>query len=191
MREVRVVHFWEHSPLTIVAWAQISQSTPRGLCYVLFLAPWGCWFPSLLINQHFQIPYHLGARMAQYWECSLSTNVTRVQNPDVDAICGLSLLLVLFLAPRGFSLGTLVLPSSQKTTLPNSNSTRNQVDEEPLSGCPSSKSLFIYLFISLGYIRQRKTLGYWFVILLNTLPVFSFSLTSGTNVNIFLLASLW
>ena len=71
-------------------------------------------------------------------------------NPDVDAVCGLSLLLDLFLALGGFSLGgfslgTLVLPYSQKTTLPNSNSTRNQVDQEPLCGCPTSKSLFIYL----------------------------------------------
>ena len=32
--------------------------------------------------------------------------------PGVDAICGLSLLLVLSLAPRGFSPGTLVFPSS-------------------------------------------------------------------------------
>ena len=32
-------------------------------------------------------------------------------NPDVDAICGLSLLLVLSLAPRGFSPGTPVFPS--------------------------------------------------------------------------------
>ena len=32
-------------------------------------------------------------------------------NPGVDAICGLSLLLVLSLAPRGFSLGTLVFLS--------------------------------------------------------------------------------
>ena len=32
-------------------------------------------------------------------------------NPGVDAICGLSLLLVLSLAPRGFSPGTLVFPS--------------------------------------------------------------------------------
>ena len=31
--------------------------------------------------------------------------------PGVDAICGLSLLLVLSLAPRGFSLGTLVFLS--------------------------------------------------------------------------------
>ena len=68
-------------------------------------------------------------------------------NPGVDAICGLSLLLVLSLAPRGFSPGTPVFPSPQKPTFPNSNSTRNQVDEEPLCGCATSKSLFIYSFI--------------------------------------------
>ena len=34
-------------------------------------------------------------------------------NPGVDAICGLSLLLVLFSAPRGFSPGTPVFPSPQ------------------------------------------------------------------------------
>ena len=64
-----------------------------------------------------------------------------------DAICGLSLLLVLSFAPRGFSPGTPVFPSPQKPTFPNSNSTRNQVDEEPLCGCATSKYLFIYLFI--------------------------------------------
>ena len=72
-------------------------------------------------------------------------------NPGVDAICGLSLLLVLSLAPRGFSPGTSVFPSPQKPTFPNSNSTRNQVDEEPLCGCATSKSLFMlfyFLFIS-------------------------------------------
>ena len=41
--------------------------------------------------------------------------------PGVDAICGLSLLLVLSLAPRGFSPGTPVFPSPRKLTLPNSN----------------------------------------------------------------------
>ena len=35
-------------------------------------------------------------------------------NPGVDAICGLSLLLVLSLAPRRFSPGTPVFPSPQK-----------------------------------------------------------------------------
>ena len=68
-------------------------------------------------------------------------------NPGVDAICGLSLLLVLSLAPRGFSPGTPVLLSSQKPTFPNSNSNRNQVHEEPPCGCATCKSLFIYLFI--------------------------------------------
>ena len=43
----------------------------------------------------------------------------------VDAICGLSLLLVLSLAPRGFSPGTPVFSSPQKTTFPNSNSIWN------------------------------------------------------------------
>ena len=72
-------------------------------------------------------------------------------NPGVDAICGLILLLVLSLAPKGFSPGTPVFPSPQKPTFPNSNSTRNQVDEEPLCGCATCKSLFIYLFILFIY----------------------------------------
>ena len=36
-------------------------------------------------------------------------------NPGVNVICGLRLLLVLSLAPRGFSWGTPVFPSPQKT----------------------------------------------------------------------------
>ena len=43
----------------------------------------------------------------------------------LDVVCGLSLLLVLSLAPRGFPPGTPVFPSSQKPTLPNSHSIRN------------------------------------------------------------------
>ena len=78
-------------------------------------------------------------------------------NPGVDAICGLSLLLVLSLAPRGFSPGTPVFPSPQKPTFPNSNSTRNQVDEEPLCGCAKCKPLFIYLFLFV-YLNPLNTL---------------------------------
>ena len=74
-------------------------------------------------------------------------------NPGVDTICGLSLLLVLSLAPRSFSPGTPVFPSPQKPTFSNSNSTRNQLDEEPLCGCTTYKSLFIYLFIHLLFIH--------------------------------------
>ena len=55
------------------------------------------------------------AGMAQWWEHSPPTNVFRVQFPDSipgpGVICGLSLLLVLSFAPRGFSPGTPVFPS--------------------------------------------------------------------------------
>ena len=85
-------------------------------------------------------------QVEQGWHSGESTRLPPMW-PGVDAICGLSLLLVFSLAPRGFSPGTLVFPSPQKPTFPNSNSTRNQVDEEPLCGCATCKSLFIYLFI--------------------------------------------
>ena len=42
--------------------------------------------------------------------------------PGPGVICGLSLLLVLFLAPGGFSPGTPVISSPQKPTFPNSSS---------------------------------------------------------------------
>ena len=68
-------------------------------------------------------------------------------NPGVDAICALSLLLVLSIAPTGFSPGTPVFPSPQKRAFPNSNSTRNQVEEGPLCGCSTSKSLLSLLLL--------------------------------------------
>ena len=57
-----------------------------------------------------------------------------------------SLLLVLSFAPRGFSPGTPVFPSPQKPTLPNSNSTRNQEDEDDfVDVLPPNHYLFILL----------------------------------------------
>ena len=55
--------------------------------------------------------------------------------PGPGVICGLSLLLVLFLAPRGFSPGTPVFPSPQKPTFPNSSSIWNcqALYHEPLA----------------------------------------------------------
>ena len=49
--------------------------------------------------------------------------------PGPGVICGLSLLLVLFSAPRGFSPGTPVFPSPQKPTFPNSNSSLESVSD--------------------------------------------------------------
>ena len=69
-------------------------------------------------------------------------------NPGVDAICGLSLLLVLSFAPRGFSPGTPVFPSPQKPSI-----SKFQFDQE--SGRRRTTlwmcylQIFIYLFIYL------------------------------------------
>ena len=49
---------------------------------------------------------------------------------------------------NSFSPGTPVFPSPQKPTFL-FHSTRNQIYEEPLCGCATSNSLFIYLFIYL------------------------------------------
>ena len=60
------------------------------------------------------------------------------------AICGLSLLLVLSLALRGFSPGTPV----SKFQFDDS---RNQVDEERLCGCATSKiGIYLFLYLLLG-----------------------------------------
>ena len=66
------------------------------------------------------------------------------------------------LCSERFSPGTPVFPSPQKPTLPNSNSTRNQVDEEPLCGCVTSKPLFhlIYLFITIIHVYSLVFLSY-------------------------------
>ena len=54
--------------------------------------------------------------------------------------------------------GTPVFSSPQKPIFPNSNSTRNQVDEEPLCGCATSKSLFIiYLFLLQPFVGSDMT----------------------------------
>ena len=73
---------------------------------------------------------------------------------ELNAICGLSLLLVLFSAPRGFSLGTPVFPSPQKPTFPNSNSIQISVDEQPLCGGATANSYSI-LFYSILYMSCK------------------------------------
>ena len=87
--------------------------------------------------------------MAQWWEQSPPTRGSG-SNLGVDAICGLSLLLVISFAPRGFFSGYSGFPLSSKTN-PSKfqfDQESNQVDEETLCGCATSKSLFIiYLFI--------------------------------------------
>jgi len=66
-------------------------------------------------------------------------------------------LLVLSFAPRGFSPRTPIFPSPQKPTIPNSNTTRN-VRQEPPSGCATSKSLFISLFLYFNILLPSAAL---------------------------------
>ena len=60
-------------------------------------------------------------------------------NPGVDAMCGLSLLLVLSPPPRDFSNDSFSLSSKTNTC----KFQFDQVDEEPARGSATSKSLFI------------------------------------------------
>ena len=69
-------------------------------------------------------------------------------------------MLVVSLLPQA----TSVFPSPQKPTFPNSSSTRNQVDQEPLRGCATSKSLFISSFklcnsVHIEFIRRSSFLS--------------------------------
>ena len=97
----------------------------------------------VLNNQVLQPGTTLGSKGGKVVRALASHQCGSGSNPGVDAICGLSLLLVVSLAPRGFSPGTTVFPSPQKPTFPNSTLTRNKVDEELLCGCATLKSLLI------------------------------------------------
>ena len=74
-------------------------------------------------------------------------------NPGIDAIRGLSLLLVLF-SERFFS-GYSGFPLSSKPTLPYSKSTRNQVGEEPLSRCATC--VYLYVNVQSNTVKLRLT----------------------------------
>ena len=97
--------------------------------------------------------------MAQWWERSPPTNVARVQipvsTPYVGWVCCWfsPWLRVVFLRVLQF------FPSPQKPTFPNSNSTRNQVDEEPFCVCTTSKSLFnsfIFFYDTITELAQNN-----------------------------------
>ena len=68
--------------------------------------------------------------------------------PGPSVICGLSLLLVLYSVPRGFSPGTPVFPSRQKPILSNSNSILECTDISELLGAPWVNKLHLHLHIS-------------------------------------------
>ena len=77
-------------------------------------------------------------------EHSPPTNVGPGSIPRLGVICGLSLLLVLVLSPRGFSPGSSVFPSPQKQTFPNSNSIWN----------PRATGLSVVKLLSVTLVKQ-------------------------------------
>ena len=84
----------------------------------------GNWFFLRLVFVHYERS-SWGARDGPVVRALTSHQCGPGSTPGVDAICGLSMLLVLSLTPRGFSPGTLVFSSPQIPTLPNSNSIWN------------------------------------------------------------------
>ena len=79
-------------------------------------------------------------------------------NPGIGVICGLKLLLVLVLAPRGFSPSTLVFPSSHKPTS-NFEFDLGTVEEEPSLGCGTANSylFFIFTFIFIIFMQTVES----------------------------------
>ena len=105
-----------------------------------------------------------GAGMAQWLSiclpCRPPTKCGPGSIPGLGVKCGLSLLLVLVLPPRGFSPGTLVFPSPQKPTFSNSNSTWKQWREEPLREFHCNSHYYYYYYLLLltcSMVKQNFT----------------------------------
>ena len=75
-----------------------------------------------ILSEIFNISVTVGSRDGAVVRALASHQCGPGSIPGLGVICGLSLLLVLVLAPRGFSPGTPVFPSPQKPTFLNSNS---------------------------------------------------------------------
>ena len=80
---------------------------------------------------------------------ALSSQCGPGSNPGVNTTCELSLLLILSFAPRGFFQVLRFSPLLKNQHFQILIQPGNQVDEELLSLCATSKPLFIYLFIYL------------------------------------------
>ena len=70
-------------------------------------------------------------RMAQWWEQSPPVTVARISHPCIDTIIWVEFVVSSLPCSERYSSGTPAFFSPQKPTLPNSPSTRNQVDEDP------------------------------------------------------------
>ena len=94
--------------------------------------------------------------------------------PGPGVICGLSLLLVLYSAPRGFSPGTPVFPSHQKTNTSKFQFDLETVDEEPPRGNATANPIIIIIIIIMFRKTVLKLLTNWFEFLELLQQVFLF-----------------
>ena len=101
--------------------------------------------------------------MAQWGECSPPSNVARIRfRPGV--ICGLSLLLVLVLATRGF-LRVLRLSSLHKNQHSKFQFDLETLDEEPLSvGLALQIPIYLFYFLFFTYIKNTQTINTFHVL---------------------------
>ena len=103
---------------------------------------------------------------SQWWEHSPPNNVARVQIPASTPYVGVEFVVGSLPCSERFSLNTPAFPCLKKTTFLNSNSTRNRIDKEPLCGCATSKSLYIfiyyYIYLLLNWSRLdfHRSLGH-------------------------------
>ena len=74
---------------------------------------------------------------------------------------------------------------------PNSNSTRNQVDEEPLCVCATSKSLFNYLFYFMYLFIQRYSVGTLLILVRCMKHSAVYKLDSGRCDRLIFILILW
>ena len=129
-----------------------------------FCLPW-VWPFWLLSSVHFEC-FLLGSRDGSVVRALASHQCVSSSIPGPGVICGLSLLLVLFLAPRGFSPCTLVFPSPKKPTFPNSSSIWIIVKHFIMSlwlGWLSKHSLCLTLHLHL-HLHFSKIVGVdWFI----------------------------
>ena len=101
-----------------------QNETPTTMTVTSGSVPWVTLLlfkTSLHFLCQWRFEFH-GNHIKEHWMRALASHQCGLgSNPGDDAVCGLSLLLVISFALRGFSLGTLVFPCPQKSTFPNSN----------------------------------------------------------------------
>ena len=105
---------------------------------VLWVKTWCRYDWNDLLKTAVQVWIGYDKHLILGWESKVraaaSTNVALAQVPPLTAYVGLSLLLVLSLAPRGFFPGTRVYPFSQKPTFPRYSNTPLPIIQDYLPG---------------------------------------------------------